>query len=116
MPNGRSGSLFLNKVEFGNWLSSRDGQEIIGLSFEPATRRPQAVSVETVVGMLATYPPDRIAVEEQDGRAYVIHIYHPFSLDPPDLKRWILIRPESPLFQELRRQHDQQGKWGAGSL
>ena len=116
MPNGRSGSLFLNKIEFASWLGSRDGREIIGLCLARLGTDHPSVSVEMIVGMLATYPVDRIVVEEQDGRAYVVHMYHPFSLDPPDPERWILIKPESPLFQELRRQHDQQGKWGAGSL
>jgi hypothetical protein len=114
MPNGRSGSLLLKKAELASWLSGRDGHQIIGLCLAPPTRR--TVSVEMIVGMLATYPADRIVVEEQDGRAYIVHMYHPFSLDPPDFERWILIKPESPLFQELRRQHDQQGRWGAGSL
>lgn len=116
MPNGRSGSLFLNKAEFASWLNGRDGHESIGLCLAPRGTDRRAVSVERLAGMLDTYPADRIVVEEQDGRDYILHMYHPFSLDPPDLERWILIRPESPLFQELRRQHDQQGKWGAGSL
>ena len=116
MPNGRSGSLFLNKTEFASWLSDRDGHEIIGLRFVSPENDRRNVSVETVVEMLATYPADRIVVEEQDGGAYIIHMYHPFSLDSPDLERWILIKSESPLFEELRRQHDKQGKWGAGSL
>jgi len=44
------------------------------------------------------------------------HMYYPFGLDPPDVDRWILIKPESSLFEELRRQHNQQGKWAAGLL
>jgi hypothetical protein len=46
----------------------------------------------------------------------IVHMYYPFSLDPPDLERWILIKPQSPLFEELRRQHVQQGRSSAGSL
>ena len=106
----------MNKTEFASWLGGRDGQETIGLRFVPPENDRLKVSVETLVGMLATYPGDRIVVEEQDGRAYIVHMYHPFGLDPPDLERWILIKPESPLFEELRRQHDEQGRWGAGSL
>jgi hypothetical protein len=116
MPNGRSGSLFLNKTEFASWLSVRKSDEVIGRC--PALPGPdrQVVSVEMVVELLGTYPADRIVVEEQDRASYIVHLYHPFTLSPPDPERWILIKPESPLFQELRRQHKQQGKWGAGSL
>src|SRR5262245_9651254 len=114
MPNGRSGSLFLNKAAFTGWLSGRDGNEIIGRRLAPG--EADGVSVEMIVGMLATYPADRIVVEEQDGHWYIVHMYYPFSLEPPDLGRWILIRPESSLFEELQRQHIQQGRWGAGLL
>ena len=104
------------KTEFASWLSDRDGHEIIGLRFVPRENDRRNVFVETLVEMLATYPSDRIVVEEQDRGAYIIHMYYPLSLDPPDFERWILIKPESPLFEKLRRQHDKQGKWGAGSL
>jgi hypothetical protein len=112
MPNGRTGSLFLNKTEFADWLSRRDDDEIVGRSVAPAT----AVSVATVTGMLASFPLDRVAVEEQHATAYVVHLYHPFDMDPPDMSRWILIKPELPLFEELRRRHHGQSKWGGGSL
>lgn len=111
MPNGRSGSLFLEKTEFANWLRSRDDQEIIGLSL-PAT----AVSVAMAIEMLASFPIERIAVEEQDARSYIVHLHHPLDIDPPEIEKWILIKPGSPLFEELRRRHERQGKWGAGSL
>ena len=117
MPNGRSGCLFLNKAEFAGWLSGFVANEIIGLCLpSPKVGRLREVSVETVVGMLATYPGDRIAVEEQDGDEYIIHLDYPLGVEPSDFERWILVRPKSPLFQELRRQHNQQGRWGAGFL
>lgn len=53
--------------------------------------RPAEISAETVSEILAVYPADRIAVEEQDRTAYVIHLYHPFDMDPPDPEKWILV-------------------------
>ena len=113
MPNGRSGSLVLNKTEFASWLSVRDGHEFIGRSLVPPENERVKVSVQMMAGMLATYPADRITVEEHDSCAYIIYM---FDWARPAPERLILIEPDSPLFQELRRQHDQQGRRGTGSL
>jgi hypothetical protein len=117
MPNGRSGSLHIDKRELVGWLSGFAGTRIIGRALSSkATGRPAELSAEAVKAIVAAYPAERIAVEEHDRAAYVLHLYYPLSMDPPDPERWILIGSESPLFRELRMRHEQQGRWGAGSL
>jgi len=117
MPNGRSGSLFIDKRELARWLSGFAGTQIIGRALaSTATGCPAEVSADTVSAIVAAYPAERITVEEQGRAAYLLHLYYPLSMDPPDLERWILIGAESPLFKELRTRHEQQGTWGAGSL
>jgi hypothetical protein len=92
MPNGRSGSLFIEKAALGRWLSGLAGAQIVGhVLASRTTGRPAEISAETVSEILAVYPADRIAVEEQDRTAYVIHLYHPFDMDPPDPEKWILV-------------------------
>ena len=117
MPNGRSGALFIDKRELAGWLSGFAGTQIIGraLGSNP-TGRPAEVSADTVSAIVAAYPAERIAVEEQDRAFYVLHLYYPLNVDPPDLEKWIMIGSESPLFEELRTRHEQQGTRGAGSL
>ena len=55
-------------------------------------------------------------VLQKGERQNVVHLHHPFDMDPPETDKWIVIKPESPLFEELMRQHHRQGTWGAGSL
>ena len=48
-------------------------------------------------------------MEEQDRAVYVLHLYYPLSMDPPDLEKWIMVGSESSLFKALRTRHEQQG-------
>ena len=115
MPNGRSGSLFLGKGELARWLSGLEGSEIVGISIALlVSGRSPGVSVESVAGLLANCRADRIAVEEQDNNDYIIHLDCPLDGESTDTDKWVLVRPDSPLFEELRREHKRQGQWGAG--
>jgi hypothetical protein len=115
MPNGRSGSLFLGKDDLAQWLSGLEGSEIVGISIAllVAGRSP-GVSVESVAGLLASCRADRVAVEEQDNHDYIIHLDCPLGGESTDNEKWVLVSPDSPLFEELRREHKRQGQWSAG--
>src|SRR5512145_1397628 len=98
MPNGRSGSLFVDKDELARWLDSVDNAQIVGRSLASTSAgRCSDVSAEAVSAILAEYPTERVVVEEQDGICYVLHLYYPLSKQPPDLEKWILVGSASPL-------------------
>jgi hypothetical protein len=46
-------------------------------------------------------PQDRMAVEEQDHKSYIIHLSN-----EPELK-WLVVGSESPIYLEIRQRHAQ---------
>ncbi len=61
----------------------------------------RAANAAEVTRLVEECPHDRVEVEEQDQKFYVIH----FSNEPKIL--WLVIGPESPIFPEIRQRHAQ---------
>ena len=98
MPNGRSGEFDVNKERLERILSALPSEAVVGKSIAAGD-----VDVSAVYRMVSEYPDDLIAVEEQYDRWYIIHL-EPIQANPPSAEKWIMVSPESPLFEELRRQ------------
>ncbi len=104
MPNGRSDEFGVNKESLERSLSALPSEAVVGRSATSGD-----VNVSAVARMVSEYPDDLIRVEEQDHRWYIIHL-ESFQGNPPSGEKLIMILPESPLFEELRRQYDRHGK------
>jgi hypothetical protein len=61
--------------------------------------RPRPVDALETARFVDECPNDRIAVEEQDHKAYVIHL----SNEPEII--WLLVGSEEPIFLELCQRH-----------
>ena len=99
MPNGRSSGFGVSKERLEGILSALPADAVVGKSIASG-----GVDVSTVYRMVSEYPDDLIAVEEQDHRWYIIHL-EPIESNPPNPKKWIIVSPGSPLFEELRQHH-----------
>ena len=66
------------------------------MMFNPS---PSPVNAAEVIRFLGEHAQDRVAVEEQDHAAYLIHI--------GEVASWVAVRSESPVFAELRQRHAQ---------
>lgn len=98
MPNGRSGGFLIKKADLQSLVRTFTGGLLIAERSEgsPRLRPADAAEIAQVVNVC---PHDRIAVEEQDHSAYVIHLG-----DQPEIL-WLLVGPEAPLFSELCQWH-----------
>jgi hypothetical protein len=105
MPNGLSGGFRVSKLTLERILDALPADTVVGMT---PTRPFASVDVSAVCRMVAAYPDDLIWVEEHDYGSYVIHL-EPADTHPPDAGKWIAVLPESPVFEELRRQHVREG-------
>jgi hypothetical protein len=103
MPNGRSGGFGISKEDFERVLSALPANAVVGRSMASGV----VIDVSTAGRMVSDYPDDLIAVEEQHYSGYIIHL-EPIEVDPPNGEKWIIVWPESPLFEDLKRQHARQ--------
>ena len=102
VPNGRSGGFLIESAVLKQFVQASSDDAVIGrLSTGSSFRDVRAAEI---TGLLVERPQERLAVEEQDHVAYIVHIS-----DEPDIV-WLLVTPKSPLFAELRRRHAQ---WAA---
>src|SRR5215471_7253454 len=103
MPNGRSGGFVIEKVDLKHLVKSLHGGPAAAKIFSHSsqTRLADTQELSRLVDECRT---DRIAVEEQDHKFYIIHL----SNEPELL--WVMVGSEMPLFLELRQCHD---RWAA---
>src|SRR4029453_15500110 len=105
MPNGRSGGFIIETADFQRFVQAISNDAVVGgavvgdLTTDP---RPQAARAVEVARYIKACPHDRVAVEEQDHAAYIIHL----SNDEANIM-WIMVGSQSPMFLDLRRRHDQ---------
>src|SRR6516162_4633969 len=102
MPNGRSGGFIIRKADLRElMISVVPDSAILGKIFDHSPRsRP--VNVSEATRFVEQCPHNRVAVEEQDHTAYIIHL----SNEQPNFV-WIAIGPESPIFPEIVQRHIQ---------
>jgi hypothetical protein len=92
MPNGRSGGSLIQKADLKELINAVPDAAMVGQMFVYSPRiRP--VNASEATRFAEQCPDDRVAVEEQDHKAYVIHL-----ADEESKFVWIVIGPESLYF------------------
>jgi hypothetical protein len=101
MPNGRSGGFPIEVAELKRLVDGTGGAQIGMLAGDNAraTGLQPALS-PAVLRLLAECRSERVAVEEQDHSAYIIHLSNVPTL-------WVLVYQDSPIFAGLKQRHDQ---------
>ena len=100
MPNGRSGGFVIERIDLKNIVTTFPDETIVTriLTSTAASRPAGALETARLVDECTS---DRIAVEEQDHVAYIIHLQN-----EPEII-WLSVRAEDPIFLELRQRHRQ---------
>ena len=110
MPNGRSGGFVIKTADLKELVKTVSDTAVVGkMVVHPLPRETvpnvpptiRAGNAAEVTRFFEECPHDRVAVEEQDNKFYIIHL----SNEPKLL--WLLIGSESPIFPELRQRHAQ---------
>jgi hypothetical protein len=100
MPNGRSGGFVIEKTDLKHLIKALPGATVVAkIIAHRSTLRP-ADALE-IARLVEECPYDRIAVEEQDHKSYIIHLSN-----EPELV-WLMVASEAPIFLELRHRHEQ---------
>jgi len=110
MPNGRSGGFVIKTADLKELVKTVSDAAVVGkmvvhpLPHESVSNVPPTIragNAAEVTRFVQDCPHDRVGVEEQDNKFYIIHL----SNEPKLL--WLVIGPESPIFPELQRRHAQ---------
>ena len=97
MPNGRSGGFVIEKADLKSIVKTFPDETIVARINTSGGFRPVA-ALETA-RLVDECPSDRIAVEEQDHAAYIIHLRN-----EPEII-WLLVGAKETIFLELRQRH-----------
>ena len=102
MPNGRSASFSVSRHDFEQLLNTIPSGAVVGklrlLSGPHGEGSSRALEVLEARQLFAEHLQDRVFVEEQDKKFYIIHL-----AKREGATTWIVVREDSPLFAELRR-------------
>jgi len=100
MPNGRSGGFVIERTDLRNLVRTFPDETIVARIYPSigASRPVGALEADRLVDECTS---DRIAVEEQDHVAYVIHLRN-----EPEII-WLSVSAKDPNFLELRQRHRQ---------
>jgi hypothetical protein len=98
MPNGRSGGFVVERADLKQLIKALPDATVVGKirAYSSALRPADALEIARLVDEC---PNDRIPVEEQDHKFYIIH------LSDKGERIWVMVGPETPLFLELRQRH-----------
>jgi hypothetical protein len=99
MPNGRSGGFVIEKADLKQLVTAVLDSAVVGQLITGLV--PRAASAAEISRCLEECSHERIAVEEQDKRSYIIHLRN-----QPDIM-WVSVNSASPIFLELRQRHTQ---------
>jgi hypothetical protein len=100
MPNGRSGGFVIKTADLKELVKGVSDTAAVG-HMVVVSLPIRAANAAEVTRFVEECPHDRVAVEEQDHKGYVIHL----SNEPKLI--WLLIGSESPIFLEIRQRHAQ---------
>jgi hypothetical protein len=101
VPNGRSGGFVIETSDLRQLVAAVAADTEVGL-LATHLLRPRAASATEIAPYIQECPHDRVAVEEQDNKFYIIHL----SNDPDIV--WVVVHSASPIHAELRLRH---AKW-----
>src|SRR5580765_4510366 len=110
MPNGRSGGFVIKTADLKEMVKAVSDTAVVGqmvvlraeAEVHEAVRLPfRAANAAEVTRFVEECQHDRVAVEEQDHKSYVIHL----SNEPKII--WLLVSSESLIFLEIRQRHAQ---------
>jgi hypothetical protein len=104
MPNGRSGGFPLQTADLKQLIADSPQVGSIALIVDGAPPFRLATASE-LAPWVAGVNHDHVAVEEQHGTSYIIHL----SNEPI---RWICVEPDSPLLVPLHQHH---ARWKAAN-
>lgn len=116
MPNGRTSSLLIGREQLAGMLQRMaEGSSGVGPSTRVGLRispQGQAVDLGEVVRLLGLFRGAGVWIEEHGEAMYVMHLDHELEArEPVDSDRWIVVRPDSPLFEPLRLEHARSRTW-----
>ena len=101
MPNGRSGGFVITTADLKELVKGvSETTGAVGKMIVPPLPI-RAANADEAARFVGECPHDRVAVEEQDHKSYVIHL----SNEPKLI--WLLVDSASPLFPEIRQRHSQ---------
>ena len=102
MPNGRSDSFSVSRHDFEQLLNTMPTGAVVGQlrSGSEGDRSSRGLDALEARQLFAELPLDRVFVEEQYQKFYIIHL-----AKREGATTWIVVREDSPLFAELRRHH-----------
>jgi hypothetical protein len=116
MGNGKSGGFGISKERLQQILDALPADAVVARAGTSRKVQPSAVglpSIEIKVSAMrqtvSEYPEDVFPVEEQDYSWYILHL-EPIHVEPPTIEKWVIVRSNSPLFEELRRCHRESTK------
>jgi hypothetical protein len=98
MPNGHSGGFTLDRAELKRLVTTTPQAEVVASVVNMPFRLTPSTGAE--LARLVDQCQERVLIEEQDYRDYIIHV----SDDDPEFI-WVLVRPGSPLHPLLRAPH-----------
>lgn len=100
MPNGRSGGFLITILDLKRLIEALPGSTVIGaLLVQAPPIRPTTAS--EFIPLLNACSRDRVGVEDQDHKAYVVHL----SDEPQPI--WLVVDSKSQLFTVLQQTHTQ---------
>ena len=100
MPNGRSGGFMIETADLKELVKAVSDADVVGqmVLLRPPNRAANAAEVTRFV---EECPHDRVAVEEQEHKFYIIHL----SNEPKLI--WLVVGSESPIYLEIQQRHAQ---------
>jgi hypothetical protein len=98
MPNGRSGGFVIETEDLKELVKAIPDATVIG-KIVVHSSQPRPADAAEVARFLETCANDRVAVEEQDKKLYIIHLRN-----EPELM-WLVVSSEAPIFLDLRQRH-----------
>jgi hypothetical protein len=100
MPNGRSGGFVITTADLKELVRGVSDNAVVGQMVVHSLPFRAANAAE-ITRFVEECPHDRVAVEEQAHKSYIIHL----SDEPKPI--WLLVGSESPIFLEIRQRHAQ---------
>ena len=96
MPNGTSAEFYVSRIELEQLLGRLGAEKVVGevLDVESMHTTPvfESTTASSARQLLSEWSADTVLVSEQEGLYFMVH-----------LRKWIIVRQASPLFEGLDR-------------
>ena len=97
MPNGRSGGFLMQTADLKRLFDGLPDSASTGHIIE-GYARPREASLSEMARLVGECAQEKVAVEEQDGTAYIVHLSNEPIL-------WLFVYKDSRLLNALKRSH-----------